>query len=149
MGGGCLSGLTRMVARACFQLGIVLASILIRTLAFLLLCILGPLGLGMTREVVRRLIGGAPGRSRDGSVRGPGNWVAYTLTAGTLWALCYALFQAIWLLLKWTFSSILSEPVTPVPGGSHFLLVATLLFIVGAIVGALAYHYDEQLHSHR
>ncbi|MBC7264767.1 MAG: hypothetical protein H5T64_10510 [Chloroflexi bacterium] len=136
MGSGCLFGLGRWVARACFRLGAILASVFITTVAFVLFGVIGPLCLGMSRELIGRLAGGWPGGKKWGPTASPLGRAGYALLGGLLWVLGYGVLRA----MAWLLSRCLA-PAIPTKQGS--IIALALVFVLGVVVGALAYEYEK------
>lgn len=140
MNGGCMSELVRMVVRGFVRLGEWMAAIIFRTLTFLLVGVLGPLVLGMTREAARRILG----QEREDEQAAPRGVVGYILLSGTLFVVGFLFLWLIWGLISSGGGILLSRLM---PGGSGFLqplLIAVAVFSVGAVVGAIAFRRDEQ-----
>ena len=140
MNGGCMSELVRMVVRGFVRLGEWLAAIILRTLAFLLVGVLGPLVLGMTREAARRILG----QEREDEQAAPQGVIGYILLSGTLFVVGFLFVWLIWGLVSSGGGILLNRLM---PGGFGFLqplLIAVAVFLVGAVVGAIAYRRDEQ-----
>jgi len=147
MGGGCLVALGRVLTLACLRLGAILASILIRTFTFLLLNVIGPLCLGMTREVIERMIAAWHGGRRRNSGAVVRSRISYALASGMLWVMGYIVVRAVLRLLGWMGRLLLRHLGPVVPAWSHVFIVAGLIFVVGAVLGALAYGYEEEVLS--
>ena len=136
MRSGCLLVLGGWLARTCWRLGARLAYVLITMITFLLLGVIGPLCLGMTRGVVRRLT--TRWRDRDSLDRAmlPSSRLNHALLGGTLWVAGYIIVSGTVRVI----SSVLAAAVSP----SHRFIIATgLVFIIGGVVGALAFEYEE------
>lgn len=147
MRGGCLFGFARMIGRGCLRLGEILASIMLRSLAFLLLFVVGPLFLGMTREVLRRIFAGLLRGRGDDPSRPPGTGLGFALAGGVLWTLAYIVLRAMFGLLS-RGSGVLFYRVLPTgPPFLQALLVPGLFLVAGAAVGALAFRYEGGFRS--
>ena len=124
------------------RLGGLLGSILFTMVGFLLLGVIGPLCFGMTREVILRLMSGAGGRSRTDAYPVLRNRLVYTLAGGTLWAVGYIALRALWSLIKWVGQMFFSHVLPVIPAWLHAALLPALLFVLGAIVGAVAFRHE-------
>lgn len=144
MGGGCLAALGRLTTRAFLRLGAFVASMVLRALAFLLFNVIGPFCLGMTREVIRRMMaawrGTRPGNSGSSAL----DRIAYALTGGTLWIVGYVLVGMVLGLPFMIVRLQFGQSAVPGPAWSLILLVGGILFVVGAVVGSLAYGYEDE-----
>ena len=147
MGGGCLVALGRVLTLAFLRLGAILASILIRTFTFLLLNVIGPLCLGMTREVIQRMIVAWHGGRRRNSGAMVRSRISYALAGGMLWVMGYVVLRTVLRLLSWMGRLLFSHLAPIVPTWSHVFIVAGLIFMAGAVLGALAYGYEEEVLS--
>jgi len=147
MGGGCLVALGRVLTLAFLRLGAILASILIGTFTFLLLNVIGPLCLGMTREIIQRMIAVWHGGRRRNSGAMIRSRISYALASGMLWVMGYIGVRIVVRLLSWMGGLLFSHLAPIVPAWSHVFIVAGLLFMAGAVIGALAYGYEEQVLS--
>jgi len=143
VGRGCLFALGRWVARGCLRLGAMLVSVLIRTLAFLLLCVFGPICLGATREVIHRIIGRRHGEDRTSPNRQIGGWPSYALVSGLLWMVVYMVLRGALGLLRWVIGHIIAQPGPAASAGLPRVIVVALLFVAGAIIGTLAHRYEN------
>ena len=137
MRNGCLFELGRWIVRSCWRLGTRLAHVLIATLAFLLFGVIGPVCLGMTGEVIRRLTGAGRGGEKQAPPALVGNRVSYILLGGTLWVVGYATVLGLVSLAS-------SYVVAAIPASQRPVIATGLAFVLGATVGALAYRYDAE-----
>lgn len=146
MGGGCLRELGRLATAAFLRVGAILVSVLIRGLGFLLLNVLGPLCLGMTRETVQRMVAAWDARWADaGSLAG--SRVLYSLASGTLWVVGYIVLSTALCLATWIGRLLFGQIVPVVPVWLCVIAIAGIVFVVGTVVGALAHEYEEELFS--
>ena len=144
MGSGCLPTLGRWVTRAFLRLGALVASMVLRALAFLLFNVIGPFCLGMTREVIRRMMAAWRGRGRGVSGSSALDRIVYALTGGTLWIVGYVLVGVVLGLPFMIVRLQFGQSAVPGPAWSLILLVGGILFVVGAVVGSLAYGYEDE-----
>ena len=144
MGRGCLPTLGRWITLAFLRLGALVASILLRSLAFLLLNVIGPFCLGMTREVLRRLMLAWQGRRRAGTGSLTPDRLAYALAGGTLWLLGYILVGTVLGLPFMVVRLMVNQSAVPETAWAFLLAVGGLLFVAGAIVGAMACEHEDE-----
>jgi hypothetical protein len=144
MGRGCLPTLGRWIALGFLRLGALVASILLRSLAFLLLNVIGPFCLGMTREVLLRIMAAWRGRRRGGAGSFTADRLAYALAGGTLWLVGDVLVGTVLGLPFMLVRLAVDQPAVPETAWTVLLVVGGLLFIVGAIVGAMACEHEDE-----
>jgi hypothetical protein len=144
MGSGCLPTLGRWITLAFLRLGAFVASMVLRALAFLLLNVIGPFCLGMTREVLRRMMAAWRGTGRGGPGSSVLDRIVYALTGGTLWIVGYVLVGMVLGLPFMIVRLQFGQSAVPGPAWSLILLVGGILFVVGAVVGSLAYGYEDE-----
>ena len=147
MGGGCLSGLARAVARTCLRVGAVLASITIRSLAFLLLNVVGPLCFGAAREALHQIVPKRWGGKGIEQPSLPQTQLGYALGFGSLWVVGYVALRAGLSLVSWIARLLLGYLAPGLPSSLGSLLVPALVFSVGALVGALAFRHEGEIYT--
>jgi hypothetical protein len=143
MNGGCFAELTRMIARGFIRLGEILASLFLRTVAFFVGAVLAPLGLGATREVVRR----AMGWGSTSAPPAPSTRAGYAMLSGLLWTGGYLFLRTLWSLLTGSgwFLPVQAFPLALVV--LEPILTSAVAFTIGAIAGVVIFGHDEQFFS--
>jgi hypothetical protein len=136
MGDGCFVALGRLIAGICTRVGVMLATVLTRTVGFLLLYVIGPLCLGMTREVIRRMTAGWRGRESSEPSPLPRSRLVHALLGGVVWAGGYLILSSIVKLIS-------TQLATAAPTLDRFAIGIVIIFVIGSVVGVLAFGYDE------
>jgi hypothetical protein len=98
----------------------------------------------MTREVIRRMMVAWRGRGQGVSGSSALARIAYALTGGTLWIVGYVLVGMVLGLPFMIVRLQFGQSAIPGPAWSLILLVGGILFVVGAVVGSLAYGYEDE-----
>ena len=140
MNGGCMSELVRMVVRGFVRLGEWIAALIFRTLAFLLVGVVGPLLLGMLREAARRVLG----QEREDEQAAPRGVVGYILLSGIVFVVGFLFLWLIWALVSGGSGLLLARLLPTGPGFLQPVVVLVLIFLVGALAGAIAHRHDDQ-----
>jgi len=140
---GCLFAFGRLIARACFRFGAMLASTLIGGLSFLLATVIGPLWLGAMHEFVVWVLGithdGKPVHSRWQV----GNRTAYAVLSGLAWVVAFHVVRVLWHLAGWLVTWAVGR-IAPAYASWLLLSLATaLVFGVGAFVGAQVHRHER------
>jgi hypothetical protein len=115
----------------------------LRGLAFLLLNVIGPLAFGAARETIQSL---APKRWGGKGVdvdTPPQTQMGYALGFGALWVVGYLALRVGITFIGWVAGPLFGRLAPGVPGWLHSALLPVLIFVIGAVVGALAYNVEE------
>jgi len=140
---GCLFVFGRMVAQACFNLGAMVATILIRGISFVLVTIVGPLWLGSVRElVVRALRITHRGKPVQSSWQ-IGNRVVHAGLSGLVWVAGYFVLRGLWRLAGWAGAAFAERLAPNLASWLPLTLLALLIFVVGSVVGAQVHRRDH------
>jgi hypothetical protein len=138
--------LGEFIARALVRVGTLIVRATIRGLAFLVTRVLGPICLGVTRELVDRILTREEGKRTRRAILGR-NPLAYAVVWGLLWVGGYFILRwalspvsrAVWILVGPLFPEI-----SPTVG---LLIVPGIVFAAGVGAGALAFGSEEQFRS--
>jgi len=140
---GCLFVFGRMVAQTCFNLGAMVATILIRGVSFVLISVVGPLWLGSVREfVVRALRITHHGKPLQSSWQ-IGNRAVYAGLSGLVWVAGAFLLRALWGLLGWAGAAFTERLAPNLASWLPLTLLALLIFVIGSVVGAQVHRRDH------
>ena len=144
---GCLLVLGQMVAGTCFRLGALIVSVLLRAMSFLLISVIGPLGLGAVREfAVTTLRITRNGKSVQSGWQ-VGSRSAYAALNGIGWLLGFFILRLIWRCVEWFGGHALVRLAPNMAPWIPTAVLAALIFLVGTTVGAAVHRRDNGVGS--
>ena len=140
---GCLFVFGRMVAQTFFRLGGILVTMMIRSMTFLLITVIGPLGLGAVREFVVRALRVTRNGRPVHSTWQVNNRTIYALLSGMVWVAAFFLIRGGLRLLGWIGTRAAASLAPSLAPWLPMVLLVALIFTIGTAVGAVVHQHDN------